>query len=182
MAQQNEKMLTEWSIQETMQYLGSSIGDKQRKANKLFQAVQYLASKLDTEDNIVEILSSGGLDLVFDLMADTLEMDNCNFQKGLCTILIVACSHAASKQYAAKKNGFNALANQLSKYMEKDSQYCIYVNNAVCNVCHNNDKHRDYAINSEIVSQIIAAMDAHRGFIYSNRTQKHKLSHSTIIT
>ena len=55
MAEQKEKVLTEWTIQETMQYLRSSIGDANRNKVKLFQAIQYLASKLNSNDNIVEI-------------------------------------------------------------------------------------------------------------------------------
>eukprot|EP01083_Nonionella_stella_P085882 238281_1 len=162
MAQQQTKVLTEWTVQETLSYLRSAIGDANRNPNKLFQAIQYLASLLKDNEKIVEILQSKGLDLVFDLMGDTLEQDNVNFQKGLCTILIVTCSNPAAKQNPSQKNGFNNLANQLKKYLD-DKDYAVYVCNAVCNVCHNNPPHRDFAIQSTILEQIIAAMDAHRG-------------------
>eukprot|EP01083_Nonionella_stella_P199366 731113_1 len=162
MAEQKEKLLTEWTVEETLQYLRSSIGDENRNPVKLFQAIQYLASKLNDNDIILEILTSGGLDLIFDLIGDTITMDNCNLQKGLCTILIITCSNPSSKQNPSQKNGFTNLANELKKYIA-DKDYCVYVCNAICNVCHDNPKHRDYAVNSDIVEQIINAMNTHRG-------------------
>lgn len=162
MAEQKDKVLTEWTIQETMSYLRSAIGDANRNKVKLFQAIQYLASKLNNNDNILEILKTQGIDLIFDLIGDTMNIDNVNLQKGLCTHLIVTCSNPQSKQYPASKNGFNNLAEQLKKYMN-DKDFVIYVCNAVCNVCHDNPKHRDFAINSNILEQVCCAMDEHRG-------------------
>jgi len=145
-----------------MQYLRGSIGDANRNKTKLFQAIQYLASKLNDNNNISEIVQTGGIDLVFDLIGDTLQMDNVNLQKGLCTHLIVVCSNPASKQHPAQKNGFSHISRQIAKYLQ-DKDFCIYACNAVCNVCHDNPVHRNFAIASDIVDAIVSAMDAHRG-------------------
>ena len=82
----------------------------------------------------------------------------------VATILIVACLIPLSKQHpmSRQSNGFAAFAKQHAKYAA-DAGYCVNVNNAVCNLCHNNAEHQAMAIDSHIVAALIDDMDEHRG-------------------
>lgn len=162
MAEQKEKSLTDWSIDETLQYIQSCIGNDERDDKKLAKSVEYLASKMNDNDHIAAVIQNNGVDLIFNVMADTLELDDINLQKNMCTIFIVLGSNPATKQSPAQKNGFNHLANQLKGNMD-DPEYCSLVCNAICNLCHDNQVHRRFVMESNIITAIIAAMDAHRG-------------------
>jgi len=155
-----DKPITEWSVQETVGYLKGVVGVKNRNDFKLTQACRYLTQLATDNDQCVEILQYEGLDTVFRIMQDT--AGDVAIQMSTCAAIVVICANPASKQYPAKVNGVYQISASLQSNMNYQP-FVVLAFNGVCNFCHDHNIHRAMALDTDIVDQIIAGMDTHRG-------------------
>jgi len=115
----------------------------------------------------VEILSSEGLDIIFEVMRAT--AGDVAIQMSCCAACVVICANPASKQYPAKTNGIF----QISQGIKDNINYAPFVIlafNAVCNFCHDHPIHRSMALETDIVDEIIDGMKHHL-----NKTEGHRV-------
>lgn len=108
----------------------------------------------------MEILQYEGLDNVFLIMQDT--AGDVAIQMSTCAAVVVVCANPASKQYPAKVNGIYQIAAGI-QYNMNYQPFVVLAFNAVCNFFHDHNIHRAMALDTNVVEQVIAGMDYHRG-------------------
>mmetsp|Transcript_45491 Transcript_45491/g.75563 ORF Transcript_45491/g.75563 Transcript_45491/m.75563 type:complete len:758 (+) Transcript_45491:90-2363(+) len=155
-----DKPITEWSVQEALNYLKSVVGVKNRNDFKLTQACRYLTQLATDNNQCVEILQYEGLDTVFQIMADT--AGDVAIQMSTCAAVVVICANPAAKQFPAKVNGIYQIAAGIQSNLSYQP-FVVLAFNAVCNFCHDHNIHRAMTLDTDVVTQVIAGMDYHRG-------------------
>merc|ERR1719319_1178755 len=155
-----DKPITEWSVQEVLNYLKGVVGVQNRNDFKLTQACRYLTQLATDNDQCVEILQCEGLDTVFRIMQDT--AGDVAIQMSTCAAVVVVCANPASKQYPAKVNGIYQISQGITANLNYQP-FVVLAFNAVCNFCHDHNIHRAMALDTDVVEQIIKGMDHHRG-------------------
>jgi len=155
-----DKPITEWSVQEVLNYLKGVVGVQNRNDFKLTQACRYLTQLATDNDQCVEILQCEGLDTVFRIMQDT--AGDVAIQMSTCAAVVVVCANPASKQYPAKVNGIYQISAGITANLNYQP-FVVLAFNAVCNFCHDHNIHRAMALDTDVVDQIIKGMDHHRG-------------------
>ena len=155
----SDKPITEWSVQETLNYLKGVVGVKHRNDFKLTQACRYLTQLATDNQQCVEILQYEGLDTVFRIMQDT--AGDVAIQMSTCAAIVVICANPASKQYPAKVNGIYQISAAIATNI-KYQPFVVLAFNAVCNFCHDHNIHRAMTLDTDVVEMVIKGMDFHR--------------------
>ena len=143
-----------------MDYLNDVILKDQRNDFKLTQACRYITQLATDNDQCVEILSRNGLDTIFAVMKAT--SDDVAIQMSCCAAIVVICANPASKQYPAKTNGIYYISQGIKTNINYQP-FVVLAFNATCNFCHDHAKHRNMTLETDIVTQIVAGMNHHRG-------------------
>lgn len=154
-----DKPITEWSVQETLNYLKGVVGVKNRNDFKLTQACRYLTQLATDNQQCVEILQNEGLDTVFRIMQDT--AGDVAIQMSTCAAVVVICANPAAKQYPAKVNGIYQISAAIANNI-KYQPFVVLAFNAVCNFCHDHNVHRAMTLDTDVVEMVIKGMDFHR--------------------
>jgi flagellar motor protein MotB len=155
-----DKPITDWTVDETLGYLSHVVTLDTRNDFKLTQAARFLTQLATDGNKCKEILSKKGLDIIFEVMRAT--AGDVAIQMSCCAAVVVLCANPASKQYPAKNNGIFQISQGIKDNMNY-RPFVVLAFNAVCNFCHDHPTHRSMALETDIVEQVIAGMEFHRG-------------------